>query len=236
MSKAPRDHEGPKNVIELKNVSKIYRMKSEEVRALDDVSLNIEQDQMYAIMGPSGSGKSTMMNIIGCLDLPTRGTVLLDGNDIQKMSDDELAGIRGRKIGFVFQFFNLIPTLTAKENIELPMIFQGIDEDERNKRVDQVLGLVGLSDRGSHKPTELSGGQQQRVAIARALIMDAPIILADEPTGNLDSKTGKEIMDLFVDLHEEKKKTVILITHDQGIARYAHKTIKIKDGRIVKEE
>lgn len=223
-------------VIELKNVSKTYFLKSVEIPAIRNVDLKLERGQLYAIMGPSGSGKSTLMNIIGCLDIPTKGNVILDGADISKLSDDELATIRGRKIGFVFQFFNLIPTLTAAENIELPMVFQEIDEEQRKERVNSLFELVGLSDRKDHKPSELSGGQQQRVAIARALCMDAPIILADEPTGNLDSKTGKGIMELFVDLHEKKKKTVILITHDQNIAHYAHKTIRIKDGIVTKEE
>ncbi len=166
--------------------------------------------------------------------MPTTGTVILDGADVSRLSEDELAEIRGKKIGFVFQFYNLVPTLTAAENVELPMIFQQIDKEKRLERANALLELVGLSDRKNHKPSELSGGQQQRVAIARALAMDAPMILADEPTGNLDSKTGAEIMKLFVELHEKKKKTVVLITHDPNIARYAHQTIKLKDGVITK--
>lgn len=220
-------------IIELRNVVKNYQIGTVTIPALRGISFKLKKGHMYSIIGPSGSGKTTLMRLIGCLDLPTSGTLLLDGTDISELSEDELAEIRGRKIGFVFQLFNLIPTLTAAENVELPMTFQGIPPEERKERVKEMLGIVGVLGRAEHKPSELSGGQQQRVAIARALVMDPPLILADEPTGNLDSKTGAEIMALFSRLHDEKKKTIVLVTHDPYIAKYARETIKIKDGRVI---
>ncbi len=221
-------------VVELKNIYKIYSMGSaSSVHALDGVDLKIKQGELIAIMGPSGSGKSTMMHIIGALDLPSKGKLYLDGIDISNLEEDKLAEIRGKKIGFVFQNFNLIPTLTALENVMLPLLFQESDTtiENQEKRCKALLGLVGLGDRITHKPTELSGGQQQRVAIARALVNDPEIILADEPTGALDSKSSLEIMDLLKDLNKNGK-TVILITHDKNVANIAKRQIHLKDGKI----
>lgn len=219
-------------VIEVRNVEKIYTMGDVEVPALAGVDIIINRGEFVAIMGPSGSGKSTAMNMVGCLDVPTRGKVFLDGNDISKLGESELAQIRGKKIGFIFQTFNLINSISAIENVELPMIFQGVPKDERRKSAKTLLALVDLEDRMHHKPTEMSGGQQQRVAIARALANDPEVILADEPTGNLDSKTGKEIIELIGKLHKEGK-TIIMVTHDEDIAKHAQRIVHLKDGKIV---
>ena len=223
-----------KNIIELRDVWKIYKMGEVEVPALRGLSLEIKHGEFVAIQGPSGSGKSTAMNMVGCLDIPTRGSVYLEGQDISKLSESELAQIRGRKIGFVFQQFNLIKTLTALENVMLPMTFQGKLKAEREARARKLLDLVELGERVNHKPTELSGGQQQRVAIARALSNDPEVILADEPTGNLDSKSGRSFMDFLKGLHKKEKKTIIMVTHDSELARFAQRTVYLMDGQIVK--
>jgi putative ABC transport system ATP-binding protein len=220
-----------KPVIQLENVWKTYRMGDVKVEALRGIDISIRPGEFVAITGPSGSGKSTMMNMVGALDVPTRGKILLDGKDISKMHESHLAEIRGKKIGFVFQQFNLISTLNALENVMLPMDFQ--DSEDSMKRAENALELVGLKDRMNHKPKELSGGQQQRVAIARALANDPEVILADEPTGNLDSKTGKEIMSLFDKLHKQGK-TVILITHDINLVNYGERIIKLMDGKVIR--
>lgn len=218
-------------MIELKNICKTYIMGKNAVYALSDVTLNIGRHEFAAIVGPSGSGKSTLMNVIGCLDTPTSGSYILDGKEINNMGDNELAGIRNTRIGFVFQGFNLLQKLTAIENVELPLVYQGAGSKERHRRSVEALEAVGLGDRVHHKPSELSGGQQQRVAIARALVSNPPIILADEPTGNLDSKSGAEIMKLMKDLHNNGN-TIILITHDNNIAMQAKRFIRINDGQI----
>ena len=219
-------------LIELRDVYKIYGEGLEsEVRALDGVSLDIEKGEFVAVVGQSGSGKSTMMNVLGCLDIPTRGTYRLDGVDVRELSDKELSRIRNKQIGFIFQQYNLIQNLTVLENVELPLIYQGVSAAERRKRSAEVLRRVGLESRAGHKPTELSGGQQQRVAVARALATEPALILADEPTGNLDSKTGKEIMSLFCQLNEAGK-TIILITHSEAVAQQAHRRIRIMDGHV----
>ncbi|MBS3176001.1 ABC transporter ATP-binding protein [Candidatus Woesearchaeota archaeon] len=220
------------SVIELKNVWKTYTMGEAVVHALQGLSLAIRPGEFVAIMGPSGSGKSTCVNMVGCLDLPTSGTVLLDGQDISHLHESELARIRGKKIGFVFQTFNLIGTLTALENVALPMIFQRIPLQKRMEKGKQLLTLVGLSDRANHTPGELSGGQRQRVAIARALANDPEVILADEPTGNLDSATGEKIIQFLRQLHREQHKTIVLVTHDQKLAKMADRIIHIKDGKV----
>ncbi len=217
--------------IELKHVEKYYEMGHNVVKALDGVNAKINKGDFIAILGPSGSGKSTMMNMIGALDLPTKGYILLDGKNISHYEESELAQLRGRKIGFVFQTFNLIPTLTVAENIALPMVFQRIGKEEKEARVDKILRDVRLTHRRDHLSTELSGGERQRVAIGRALANEPEIILADEPTGNLDSKTGSEIMKLFVELNK-KGKTIILVTHDLNLKKYASKVLKIRDGRL----
>ncbi len=218
-------------MIDLKNIYKIYKLGNNDVYALDNVSLHIDAHEFVSIIGPSGSGKSTLMNILGCLDVPTKGEYLLEGKDISQKTDDELAEIRNNTIGFVFQGFNLLPKLDAMENVELPLIYQNISAKERHERAQKALESVGLGQRIHHKPTELSGGQQQRVAIARALVTNPPIILADEPTGNLDSKSGKEVMEIFKELHA-KGNTIILITHDSGVAAQAKRVIKIQDGKL----
>lgn len=218
-------------MIELKNVSKIYKMGDDVVYALNRANLYIEKGEFVSMIGPSGSGKSTMMNIIGCLDVADEGEYILDGISIQDYSENDLAKIRNRKIGFIFQNFNLLPKLSAEENVELPMIYQGVSVQERKERVMEALTQVELLSRKNHKPTELSGGQQQRVAIARALITKPTLFLADEPTGNLDSATGREIMKLFHKLHEEGN-TIVLITHDQEIAKEAERKIFIRDGIV----
>jgi len=220
-----------KEVIKISNISKEYQMGDEIVYALRNVSLSIHQNEYVAIMGPSGSGKSTMMNILGCLDTPTSGTYVLAGEDVSQLEDNELAEIRNKKIGFIFQSFNLLPRATIVKNVELPLIYSGISGSQRNKIATEVLESVKLGDRLTHKPNELSGGQRQRVAIARALVTNPAIILADEPTGNLDSKTGVEIMQLFSELWK-KNNTIILVTHSEELALYAHRIVKIKDGLI----
>jgi len=223
-----------RRVISLDNVWKTYKMGNAEVNALQDLSLEVKQGEFLAIMGPSGSGKSTAVNMIGCLDVPSQGRIFLDGHDISKLSESELALIRGRKIGFIFQQFNLIPTLTALENVMLPMIFQGVEESRRVKKAEELLELVELSDRMHHKPTELSGGQQQRVAIARSLANDPEVILADEPTGNLDSKTGTNVLEFLERLHRKENKTIVMVTHDSNLAKIAERIEYLKDGKIVK--
>jgi putative ABC transport system ATP-binding protein len=224
-----------KPVIELEQVNKIYKMDEVEVKALDGIDLKVEKKEFAAIIGPSGSGKSTLLHMIGLLDRPTSGKVLLDGVDISKLSENEVARLRGNKIGFVFQFFNLYPILTALENVELPMIITEKNKEERRKRALELLRIVGLKKREEHLPSQLSGGERQRVAIARALANDPPLILADEPTGNLDSKSGKEIVELLDKLQEEEGKTIVMVTHDQNIANYAERLIYLKDGKIIKE-
>jgi len=221
-------------IIEIKDVWKIYEIGKTKVYALRGLDITIDRDDFVAIMGPSGSGKSTAMNMVGALDIPTKGHIFLEGMDIAEMSESELAQIRGKKIGFIFQQFNLINTLNALENVMLPMVFQGIPAEDRLSKATHLLNLVGLGDRMYNKPTELSGGQQQRVAIARALANDPDVILADEPTGNLDSKTGEMVMSVLCDLHEKEKKTIIVVTHDAIVARCAHRIIKLKDGKVVK--
>lgn len=221
-------------MIDLKNIYKIYKLGENEVFALNDVSLHIDRHEFVSIIGPSGSGKSTLMNILGCLDVPTKGTYTLDGKLVAGKTDDELAEIRNNMIGFVFQGFNLLPKLSAIENVELPLIYKNIPAFERRKLAKEALEKVGLGDRIDHKPTELSGGQQQRVAIARALVTNPPIILGDEPTGNLDSKVGKEVMDIFKDLHAQGN-TIILITHDSDVAAQAKRIVRIQDGKLYEE-
>lgn len=221
-------------MIELKSIYKTYMMGKNPVNALSDINISIKQHEFVAIVGPSGSGKSTLMNMIGCLDTPTSGSYILDGNEIINMGDNELAEIRNTRIGFIFQGFNLLQKLTAIENVELPLVYQGAGSKERHKRSIEALEAVGLGDRVQHRPNELSGGQQQRVAIARALVSNPPIILADEPTGNLDSKSGTEIMRIMKDLHSNGN-TIILITHDNNIAMQAKRVIRINDGQIVED-
>lgn len=218
-------------VIQIENVKKIYKMGEVEVPALNGVSFQIQKGEMVAITGPSGSGKSTLMNIIGCLDTPTSGTYILDGVDVSKLSDDQQANIRNQKIGFVFQTFNLLARTPALDQVELPMVYSGAPD--RRQRALAALESVGLKDRVHHRPTELSGGQQQRVAIARALVNNPSIILADEPTGNLDSKSGAEIMNIFKTLNQDKGLTVIVVTHDPNIAAQAQRTIRVRDGLLV---
>lgn len=225
-----------KPIIELKQVWKTYKMGENEVHALHGINLEVIPGEFLAIQGPSGSGKSTAMNLIGCLDVPTKGEILLDGKNISKMSESNLAQIRGRKIGFIFQKFNLIETLTALENVTLPMTFQGIPEEERIKRATKLLTQFGLGDRMDHKPNQLSGGQQQRVAIARSLAIDPPVILADEPTGNLDSRTGREVMLFLRELNEHEGKTIVLVTHDDILAKAADRIAFLKDGTITKSQ
>ena len=218
-------------MIELRDVSKIYQIGDERVHALDHANLHVRPKAFVSIIGPSGSGKSTLMNIIGCLDVADAGEYLLDGMPIEAYSENDLAEIRNRKIGFVFQSFNLIPKLTAEENVELPLIYQRVKKSERQTRVRQALEKVGLEKRAKHLPTELSGGQQQRVAIARAMVTNPSLILADEPTGNLDSKTSGEIMRMFQELHEQGN-TIVLITHDNDVARQAKRVVHILDGKL----
>jgi putative ABC transport system ATP-binding protein len=221
-----------KNIIELRNVAKHYEMGESLVKALDGVDIAIEEGDFVAIMGPSGSGKSTSMNLTGSLDYATQGEIYLDGEDIETLEESELAQIRGKKIGFIFQQFNLIPNLTVKENVMLPMLFQSMDKEERIEKAEELLGLVDLGDRMDHYPNQISGGQQQRVAIARSLANDPEVILADEPTGNLDTKTGEKVMDFLEDLHK-KGKTIIMVTHDPDLAKEHARTIYfIRDGRV----
>ncbi len=221
--------------IDIRDVRKIYEMGTAEVHALNGITFNVAPNEYIAIMGPSGSGKSTLMNIIGCLDTPTSGTYRLAGMLVSEMNEDELARIRNQEIGFVFQTFNLLPRANAFHNVELPLIYRGLREDERKQKVSEAMEAVGLSDRAHHKPSELSGGQRQRVAIARALVNDPSIILADEPTGNLDTATGEEIMALFDEIHA-RGNTVILVTHEHDVARRAKRIVHIRDGAIERDE
>ncbi|WP_338357918.1 ABC transporter ATP-binding protein [Yeosuana marina] len=219
------------NVIKIRNIIRDFKLGQETVHVLKGIDLDIERGEYVAIMGPSGSGKSTLMNLIGCLDTPTAGTYVLNGKDVSKMSDDELADIRNTEIGFVFQTFNLLPRTTALDNVALPMVYAGVSKSERNKRATEVLKDVGLSDRMDHKPNQLSGGQRQRVAVGRALVNKPSIILADEPTGNLDSKTSLEILNLFDDIHKAGN-TVIMVTHEEDVAEHAERIIRLIDGMI----
>ena len=220
-------------LIDIKNIYKIYNEgKESEVRALDGVSLQIDRGEFVSIIGQSGSGKSTLMNILGCLDIPTYGDYHLDGTDITELTDKQLAHIRNKQIGFIFQGYNLIPALNARENVELPLIYQGLGMDQRYDRAMEALARVGMEDRADHRPAEMSGGQQQRVAIARAIATHPPIIMADEPTGALDSRTGKHVLEILHRLHADGS-TIILITHDNGIAATAERIIRISDGRIL---
>lgn len=218
-------------VIQVQKLTKIYQMGNQEVRALDGVSFDIQRNEYIAIMGPSGSGKSTMMNLIGCLDTPTDGSYILNGQDVSKLDDAELAEVRNREIGFVFQTFNLLPRTDCLSNVELPLIYSGVKTAERHERAAKTLGRVGLGDRIDHKPNELSGGQRQRVAIARALVNNPSILLADEPTGNLDTKTGEEIMMLFEELYRMGN-TILLVTHEDDIADHARRIIRLRDGKV----
>ena len=223
-------------LIEIKSVSKVYDLGEVQVRALDDVSLTIEGGEFLSIMGPSGSGKSTLMNILGCLDQQSDGHYFLEGVDVGELDRDKLAAIRNKKIGFVFQGFNLLSRTSALENVELPMLYNGVSVKERKDKALEALRIVGLEGRELHKPNQLSGGEQQRVAIARAIVNQAPIVLADEPTGNLDTKTSSEIMEIFQKLNTESHITVILVTHESDIAHYSKRIIRFLDGRLVKDE
>jgi putative ABC transport system ATP-binding protein len=218
-------------LIDLKDIYKIYQMGSAQINALDGLDCQIEKGEYVALMGPSGSGKSTLMNIIGCLDTPSKGIYSLNGTNVSDMSDDDLASIRNVEIGFVFQSFNLLPRTSAIENVSLPLVYAGISKNERMERAQKALEKVGLGDRADHKPNELSGGQRQRVAIARALINNPSIVLADEPTGNLDSKSSLEIMNLFGQIHQDGN-TVVMVTHEEDIAKYAKRTIRMIDGKL----
>lgn len=223
-----------KVLIELQNVWKTYEMGDNIVHALRGVSFKIHKGEFVAVVGPSGSGKSTMMNLIGCLDIPTKGAIYLHGQNIAHLSESKLAQIRGKTIGFIFQQFNLIPTLTAQENVALPMLFQNVAAPTRQERAARLLKRFGLGDRMEHKPNELSGGQSQRVAISRALANDPAVVLADEPTGNLDSKTGAEVMETLAEIHEQQGKTVVLVTHDLDLVHHAERIIHLKDGQVEK--
>lgn len=224
-----------KNIITIEHIAKIYQVGDEQVHALADVSLKIDQNEYVAIMGPSGSGKSTLMNILGCLDTPTKGIYDFNGVNVSEMNDNELAKIRNKEIGFVFQTFNLLPRSDALHNVELPLIYAGVHSSERKDKAREALIHVGLGDRIHHRPNELSGGQRQRVAIARALVTNPSIILADEPTGNLDTKTGEDIMALFSEI-QEKGNTIILVTHEEYIAEHAERILRIRDGLIERDE
>ncbi len=218
-------------IIETHNISKVYKMGNNEVRALQSISISIDKGEYVAFMGPSGSGKSTLMNIVGCLDSPTAGTYILNNHVVSEMTENELAEVRNKEIGFVFQTFNLLPRATALENVALPLIYAGYSRSDREEKAMETLESVGLGDRWHHKPNELSGGQRQRVAIARALVNNPSIILADEPTGNLDSKTSYDIMNLFQELHD-KGNTIIMVTHEDDIAHYAHRIVRLRDGLV----
>lgn len=224
------------SLIEIKNLVKTYQTGESSFNALDNVSLSVEEGEFVAIMGTSGSGKSTFMNTLGCLDKPTSGSYYLDGIDVLSLDADRLSEIRNLKLGFVFQGFNLIPRTSAIENVEMPMIYKGIAQHERLEKARQALKIVGLEHREHHLPNQMSGGQQQRVAIARAIVNDAPIILADEPTGNLDTKTSIEVMEFFVSLNEQSGKTIILVTHEPDIAEYSKRIVRFKDGKIISDE
>lgn len=223
------------SLIEIKNLVKTYQTGDTEFRALDDVSLTVENGEFVSIMGASGSGKSTFMNMLGCLDKPTSGSYYLDGIDVMKLDSDELSEIRNLKLGFVFQGFNLISRTSALENVEMPMIYKGVPPEERLERAKEALKTVGLEHRMEHYPNQMSGGQQQRVAIARAIVNDAPIIFADEPTGNLDTKTSIEVMNFFVKLNEEAHKTIVLVTHEPDIAAFSKRIVKFMDGKIISD-
>lgn len=222
------------NALEIRDITKSYVMGDNVVHALRNVSLVIEKGEWISIMGPSGSGKSTLMNILGCLDRPTTGKYLLDGAEVDKLNDDQLAGERNKKIGFVFQNFNLLPRMDALNNVALPLIYAGVPKEERLKKAAHALERVGLGERLDHRPNELSGGQRQRVAIARALVNDPTIVLADEPTGNLDSRSGEEIMDIFRDLHKQGR-TIVLVTHEPEIAEFAERVVVVRDGEIIED-
>ncbi|HPT64269.1 MAG TPA: ABC transporter ATP-binding protein [Acetomicrobium sp.] len=219
-------------LIEVENVRKVYKMDGVEFEALKGVSFTVEKEEFVIIMGPSGSGKSTLMHILGALDVPTSGKYILNGKDITSMTRDELARVRNKNIGFIFQGFNLLPRMSALENVELPMLYAGLPAGERRAKAKQALDLVGLLEWANHRPNQLSGGQQQRVAIARALVNDAPLLLADEPTGNLDSKTGVQVMETLTYLNSERGITIVLVTHDSGIARYGKRIVRVLDGMI----
>ena len=234
--KPAKETSSDKVIIRMRDVWKTYYMGDVSLDVLRGINLDIYRQEFIAILGPSGSGKSTLMNQVGLLDVPTKGKITIDDVDISTLSESELAQLRGRKIGFVFQQFNLIQTLTALENVMLPMVFQGVPEKERIQRATKLLEMVGLGDRMSHRPNELSGGQQQRVAIARSLINDPEIILADEPTGNLDTKSGEQVMQMLMDLHQKEKKTIILITHDFAKVKHTDRVVYLKDGEIEKIE
>ncbi len=221
-------------ILELKDVWKIYDLGKIKLEVLKEISLEIKKKDFVVVLGPSGSGKSTLLNMLSCLDTPTHGSVFLDGRDISTLNEDELARVRGKTIGFVFQQFNLLPHLTALENASLPTVFQGVSQEERTKRAKNYLEEVGLAGRLNHRPAELSGGEKQRVAISRALINNPSIIVADEPTGNVDSKTGKNIMEILKNLNEKEGRTVIVVTHDTELQKFANKVVKIKDGEIEK--
>ena len=220
-----------KEIISIDDIYKIYQVGNQQVKALDGVSLSVSKNEYLAIMGPSGSGKSTLMNILGCLDSPTSGKYILNGSDVSKMEDDELAEVRNAEIGFVFQSFNLLPKYNAIENVALPLIYAGVPREERHRRAVEALGKVSLGDRMEHLPNEMSGGQRQRVALARALVNNPSIILADEPTGNLDTATSIEIMRIFKEIHSMGN-TIILVTHEEDIAEYAHRIVRLRDGKI----
>lgn len=222
-------------VINIKDIKKIYKVGNQEVRALDGVDLHIGRNEYVAIMGPSGSGKSTMMNILGCLDSPSSGQYILNGTDVSSMPDSQLAEVRNKEIGFIFQSFNLLPRYSALENVALPLIYSGNTRADRERRAEEALESVDLTDRMHHKPNELSGGQRQRVAVARALVNNPSMILADEPTGNLDTKTSVDIMKLFAKIHN-KGNTIIVVTHEEDIARHAHRIIRLRDGKIESDE
>jgi putative ABC transport system ATP-binding protein len=224
-----------KEVIKLIDISRHYKVGSETVRALNNITLSIQRNEYVALMGPSGSGKSTLMNLLGCLDTPTSGSYFLNGSDVSRMNDNELAEIRNKEIGFIFQTFNLLPRSTALENVMLPLVYAGIGKSSRIEQAEKVLANVQLTDRMKHRPNELSGGQRQRVAIARALVNNPSILLADEPTGNLDSKTSVEIMGLLEDIHKSGN-TIIVVTHEEDIAKYAHRIIRLKDGQVESDE
>jgi putative ABC transport system ATP-binding protein len=224
----------PEYVIEIKSLTKIYKTGKTDFKALNNVDLKIRKGDFVAIMGPSGSGKSTLMNIIGCLDRPTLGTIIIDGENISTVNDNQLAIIRGRKIGFIFQKFNLMPSMTALKNVALPMVFLGGSKADRDQRASELLAKVGLTNWATHRPSELSGGQQQRIAIARALVNNPAIILADEPTGNLDTKTGEQIMELLVALNREGK-TILLVTHAIALKRFANRVVNMLDGEVTED-
>ena len=221
-------------IIELRNVKKAYKMGEVEVPAINGMSFSINRGEFLAIVGPSGSGKSTLLNLVGCLDIPTSGSIFLDGKNISKMSESKLAKVRGKKIGFVFQKFNLIQNLTSLENVMLPMVFQDVSDEERQNVAEKLMNKFGIGHRMHHKPSEMSGGEQQRIAISRALANDPDMILADEPTGNLDSKSGKVVLETLKNIHEDGK-TVVLVTHDTSLLKYSERIIKIKDGLVEKE-